>query len=138
VSQFWAILKRIASGLALIATLGVAVLPNGQLPKVAGPCGRALCFCPPELPANGNPWSSCQKCKPSAARSVLTLGSSVISGVELPGAAFQFVFDAGLPPAVGFRFVASLESNALIPAASVIVPGSLSTEILTPPPRAAA
>ena len=72
----WQLFRRTLAGLALIATLGVAVLPEGQLPRVAGPCGRALCNCPVDIaPQSGS--TNCQTCRGiSKARSVLTLGAS--------------------------------------------------------------
>lgn len=132
-NQLWAILRNGTAGLALIATLAVALLPNGQVPKVSGPCGRALCNCPLEVTSTRN----CANCAPARPRTELTLGASVLSCADAPGLAMQYVFDAGLPPRMAVHIVACSATPLRIPARNVRVPASIATEILTPPPRTA-
>ena len=95
---FW----KLAAGLALFATLCAGLLPNGQLPRIAGRCGQALCYCTPE------PVSESAMCGGSRARfqvvRVLSLGESICSGLAPAAGAFQVVVsNAILRPTLKIR-----------------------------------
>jgi hypothetical protein len=84
-------LLRIGTGVALLAILPYAFLPAGMVLKRAGPCGKALCTCPPDkartfdLPVG----PTCSHCK--SAPSTLRLISVDVSQSALPAAAVRFV-----------------------------------------------
>ena len=122
--------------LALVATLSVSLLPNGQVPKIAGPCGRSLCNCPLEV-ERVIPDAVCKKCVEQLIPSrVLTLGPSLFTGTEAPGLAFQSVFDCAETPL----------QTAVVPQHDDQASGRINAvqfsisqtvfEIPTPPPRA--
>jgi hypothetical protein len=130
---------RWGGALALFATLGVALLPAGALPKVAGPCGQPLCYCPPETTAPQHE-AACRcstgDIKPPAAR--LTLGESVISRAEAPSLAFQIVFPGLLAPQNVLLLVADAQDDSESPQTRFAAITAAPIEVPCPPPRARA
>jgi hypothetical protein len=131
VRQIGSKLRTWIGALALCATFGVAVLPNGQLPKIAGPCGRALCNCAPEI-VRDPVQRSCKRCAPR----LLTLGSAFISAADAPGLAFQVLVDGAVLAEI---------TQAVIEPVKIVQPPILarvfsakicSYDVPTPPPRA--
>ncbi len=126
---------RILAGLALIATLGVALLPAGQLPRLAGRCGRALCNCPLEVVPQSNP--SCRTCSVTLqAPRVITLGSSELSNVDEPGLAFQLALDAAFLLPESVKFHTEARDSLTLPVAAEFALNLSTFDIPTPPPRA--
>jgi hypothetical protein len=120
--------------LALFATLGVAVLPNGQLPKIAGPCGRALCNCAPVVePFTAVPNGSCHACR---APRVLTLGGPLISGADAAGSAFQIMIDGAIGAPVTQAFLESVDDSQEAIRHRTFAVKHYSFDVPTPPPRA--
>lgn len=125
----------LAYALALCASLTLAILPCGQMPKVAGPCGQALCNCPIELSLGREAQNHCATCYKTPG-SVVTLISNSCSGAYGPGLAFQLAIGAaettvkaGLPEIATGEMLRS-EFNYSIDISEI------SSDIPTPPPRA--
>jgi hypothetical protein len=117
------------AGMALCAMLVLALLPSGQIPKIAGPCGRALCNCPIELSTH------CSDCPHARHSNVLTFSSTTIRGADAPGMAFQLAIGAAVTPAKSQIIPIGCESEKPSFSYAVAVP-SFSADIPTPPPRA--
>jgi hypothetical protein len=126
-----------------LAALSALLLPAGQMPKVAGPCGRALCYCAPQIePAPAallEAPKSCEHCPApvrAAVRQALTLSQPIFSATESSGISFQPVFSGlDLPNRQAALLIIASESAA--PASGALFP--LATAVLdidTPPPRA--
>lgn len=131
-----AILRGLTAALALIATLGVSVLPNGQLPKVAGPCGRALCNCAAvDCGIIDTDTLHCKNHRKFSSIRVVTLGASIFSGVEAPGIAFQAMFDVAVAPnRYSLLSTATEQTEPRIVSSGFALLAS-SFELITPPPR---
>jgi len=128
------IANRICLGLALCSSLALAIMPAGQIPKVAGPCGQALCNCPIELSFVRNFDGHCVSCSkmPSA---VLTLVSSAMTGADAPGLAFQLAVgavEAPLKASVLMTHESALEHATFC--YEFTLP-EINSDIPTPPPR---
>jgi hypothetical protein len=130
---------RMGSVLALLAALSAVLLPAGQMPKVAGPCGRALCECPAQVvPTSAENVPTCHDCsatKNVAVRKVLTLSQTSVSATESSGLAFQFVFSGMFLPQ---RNVVTCDSFCKkTPACGELFSIAAATfDIDVPPPRA--
>ena len=125
----------VTCALAFCASLTLAILPCGQMPKVAGPCGQALCNCPIELSLGREAQNHCAAC-PKTPGSVVTLISNSCSGANGPGLAFQLAIGAaettvktGIPEiATGEMLRPDFDYSIDI--------SEISSDIPTPPPRA--
>ena len=125
---------------ALLASLTMSILPNGLMPKVAGPCGRELCDCRIFIDMR-HPLFSCGECKANTLTGnkplrALRLVDTEISSSHAQGLAYQFVFSGLLMPKTTkiIRFV----SVACDTVKWINRPFALTcahSEILTPPPR---
>ncbi len=128
-------IRSLAGYAALLALLGLALLPNGQLPKMAGPCGRELCNCPPET-APSQEEDSCCACKSHHPVPRLTLGTISLSAALPPGLAFQTLIDCALLPTQSTLQVAPAPLSAHIRLGKAFALHEFISEIHTPPPRA--
>ncbi len=126
---------KLVSLLALAAALLGALLPAGQMPKLAGPCGKALCECPAEeLPVAACSDDACLK---QEARPVWTLQPDFqYHNAPTPGLAFHVVFCAQEIPvsADPFALAAALEAAPRASGGFALLESF--REIFTPPPRA--
>lgn len=121
---------------ALLASLIMSLLPNGLLPKIAGPCGRELCNCDVTLYAvhAQTPCHDCrhQKCE---RHSPLRLVSGPAFVSEEPGIAFQLVFSATmLPQIMPVTMTGADEASARCQHRTFTL-SSIALDIPTPPPR---
>ncbi|MBI3830728.1 MAG: hypothetical protein HY291_14500 [Planctomycetes bacterium] len=114
--------------LAFAAVGLAALMPAGMIPKLAGPCGQALCECAT------SPAAACCLSRPEAApRFVLEPGARQIERVTT-NVAFQMVLGAAdcaetlAPPVL-------TSAPVTPPPADFAAPPSIALDILTPPPR---
>lgn len=132
-------------GITLVAAVVLAVLPLGQMPKVAGPCGRTLCLCIEPVkaehatcelcPITQEPVKSAKKTKPAEGRWVFTDTPLMLAGE--PTLAFYPVFNV-------LGVVEKSELNLLAVEAltisafdgSALCSGSTVRDIHAPPPKA--
>ena len=113
--------------------MAVSALPGGFLPKLAGPCGRALCNCAADICADAN-LEHCSKNSHTTECSVV-LSACSINNAEAPGSAVQLIFSGLLAPQ---RNIATPEAFDLVreqPFAPAFALSNSFGEIQTPPPR---
>lgn len=134
-TRCWRIANRICLGLAFLASLALAILPSGQIPKVAGPCGQALCNCPIELTVERNFDKHCVSCSKGPV-SVVTLVSLAVSGADAPGLAFQLAVGAVEAPSKVNVPIAHANRIERATFCYEFAVSETSTDIPTPPPRA--
>jgi hypothetical protein len=117
--------------LALCASAFAALLPAGQLPRLAGPCGRSLCECPVALVA---PASDCSMPCHATAPQVLTLSGELLSAGS-PGIAFQTITPNLEAPSQSIIPVDPTVAAVPLPSDGVNLLVSIARDIPTPPPR---
>lgn len=117
---------------ALAATLVLSLLPAGQAPKIAGPCGKALCHCPAQVveECGGG------ECHLAPVSQVLSFAPALTPGSEAPAIAWSSVFSAILTPAK-IRPPAGVQGTSCeVPDGSAFALSEISLDLSTPPPRA--
>lgn len=128
-------ISRVLSGLTLVGVFVLAVLPLGQMPKIAGSCGKALCLCV----ETAHP-STCHVCpitqEPVKAKARWILVDSQLKAGE-PGLAFHPVFSAlGTIPADRFICLQTEQTRSNAFDSTAFWLSSTAREIHAPPPRA--
>lgn len=117
---------------ALVAALAAALLPDGYVPKVAGPCGKVLCNCP-FSPDDSE--TELTQTTPEITSSLRWVECS-ISGTEAPGTAYQLVL-AGVETPIGYASnFESIEQPRIAPMNAAFSLLNVHAELFTPPPRA--
>jgi hypothetical protein len=117
----------------IAATLALVLLPAGQLPRIAGPCGKALCECPADVQTH----SACkaQDHSEDAPKQVLTFGPSMFSS-EAPGWVLQDVFSGLLVPQTINIDLQEINQPDSIAVSKFSTLPSHPAEVSEPPPRA--
>jgi hypothetical protein len=121
--------------LTLIAVTVLAVLPAGQLPRVAGRCGKSLCECPIELVVVVvQETEACAHCVSVPAPRYLTLTSELkMSAAEEHIAFFPALSSCSMPHRVK---IVSLENCLLfIPRYAYFSLSRVHASVEVPPPR---
>lgn len=137
--------SKVIAGATLVAAVVLAVLPLGQMPKVAGPCGRTLCLCIERATVTKQ---TCELCpitqepikrteKRAEARWVFVDTVETQARAAESGLAFYPVFNA-------LGIVQKIDVNAMLAVAgrssafdgSALWYDSLARDIFAPPPKA--
>jgi len=123
-------LWRVGTILSLFGAIAIALLPAGLLPRKAGPCGKELCLCKPELkievPKNTEEGTSCTCKKPPEPRwvwvksakfdtsSEALVYSSIFANFDIP-LRFELISDDFITKLVTFEFASSAYDSRAIP-----------------------
>jgi hypothetical protein len=137
--------SKVIAGTTLVAALVLAVLPLGQMPKVAGPCGRTLCLCiePAKLdhkscelcPITQEPMKCSKTTTPAKSRLVLTDSPLMLAGE--PVLAFYPVFNVlGIVEKTVFAVLPDEAMQASAFDRSALCSDSRVRDIHAPPPKA--
>jgi hypothetical protein len=137
--------SKVIAGTTLLAALVLAILPLGQMPKVAGPCGRTLCLC---IEPTANVKHACALCpitqepvqkktRPAVARWVFTDFAETQVRAAETGLAFYPVFNAlGVAQKIDVDVTLADEVRSSAFDAAALWCDSLARDFFAPPPKA--
>ena len=127
--------RKLLLRLTVAATLVLALLPAGKLPRVAGPCGQALCLCSPPPRVEVPP--CCESCEPAlkSAPSPRCVTFSIENSLQSHAVSLLKCLDAALAAKMPEIFCIDVEHDRLPQTCLFVVSGS-PAEVSVPPPRA--
>jgi hypothetical protein len=136
--------SKVIAGTTLVAALVLAVLPLGQMPKVAGPCGRTLCLC---IERAATVKKTCEMCpitqqpikktaKRAVARWVFVETAETQARAAETGLAFYPVFNAlGMVQKMDANVTDAEAGRSNAFDAAALWHDSLAREFFAPPPK---
>jgi hypothetical protein len=120
---------------ALVGCLVSALLPMGQMPKLAGPCGRELCECVVQQPQNKK-CDGREDCPFRAPEVEWVFEGPTFSASVPPTILITVVTEFKMPALIAAPEVAAQKDALEAPQSPLFALASVTDDIATPPPRA--